>query len=387
MAHSQHVDIVRAGKTAIEEWRRANPGVRLALRDADLRGLNLAEANLQGATLRGAQMSNARLDGANLNNIEASSIVLDNSSLVGATLDGAWLRSGQLREADFSRGHIHDASFTDAQLTGAKFVDASLCRADFGAANLTRADLSRANLIGARFKWTQLDNARLYAARMGSTTMEGVNLSTVEGLATVDHWRHSDIGINCLLRTGVTTPELKTFFEKAGTPDAVLVYLPSLIGALRPLDLYSVFISYSSKDELFANRLYADLQSSGIRCWFAPEDMKIGDRPMQVIDAAIRHMDKLLLVLSEASVKSDWVEHEVGRALEEEVRRGGNVLFPIRIDESVMNVNFGWAKRLRQSHTDDGRHIGDLSGWAEQERYQTGLQRLLRDLKATHTTI
>ena len=37
-------------------------------------------------------------------------------------------------------------------------------------------------------------------------------------------------------------------------------------------------ISYSSKDEPFANRLYADLQNKGVRYWFAPEDMKIGDK-------------------------------------------------------------------------------------------------------------
>jgi hypothetical protein len=56
----------------------------------------------------------------------------------------------------------------------------------------------------------------------------------------------------------------------------------SLIG--KAFEFYSCFISYSTKDHDFAERIYADLQSKGVRCWFAPEDLKIGDRFRQRID-------------------------------------------------------------------------------------------------------
>ena len=46
------------------------------------------------------------------------------------------------------------------------------------------------------------------------------------------------------------------------------------------------------------------------------------------IDRAIRTRDKLLLILSERSIASDWVEDEVTTAYEEERRRGVVVLFP-----------------------------------------------------------
>ena len=60
---------------------------------------------------------------------------------------------------------------------------------------------------------------------------------------------------------------------------------------------------------------YADLQSKGVRCWFASEDMKIGDCLRPRIDETIRLYDKLLLVLSKTSVASQWVEQEVETAL------------------------------------------------------------------------
>ena len=93
-------------------------------------------------------------------------------------------------------------------------------------------------------------------------------------------------------------------------------YFPSLLN--EPFQFYSCFISYASKDHAFAERLYANLQNKGVRCWFAPEDMKIGDRLRPRIDETIRLYDKLLLVLSKTSVASQWVEQEVETALARE---------------------------------------------------------------------
>jgi hypothetical protein len=43
-----------------------------------------------------------------------------------------------------------------------------------------------------------------------------------------------------------------------------------------------------------ANRIHADLQNKGVRCWFAPHDLPIGKRILDGIDAAIRLRDKVL---------------------------------------------------------------------------------------------
>jgi uncharacterized protein YjbI with pentapeptide repeats len=62
---------------------------------------------------------------------------------------------------------------------------------------------------------------------------------------------------------------------------------------LAPADaiqFYSCFISYSTQDQEFAQRLHADLQAKNLRCWFAPEDLKIGDRFQGRIEESIRHM-------------------------------------------------------------------------------------------------
>ena len=92
-----------------------------------------------------------------------------------------------------------------------------------------------------------------------------------------------------------------------------------------------------------------------MRCWFAPHDLPIGAKIWDAIDDAIRVRDKLLLILSENAIASDWVEDEVGKAYAEERRRHQAVLFPVRIDEAIMETIKPWAVKLR-----DQRNIGDF---------------------------
>jgi len=166
------------------------------------------------------------------------------------------------------------------------------------------------------------------------------------------------------------------FLRDCGLPEQFIEHLPGLLNSLEPIQFHSVFISYSSKDEEFANRLHADLQAQGIRCWFAPEDMKIGDKIRTRIDEMIHVHDKLLLVLSKDSVESSWVEKEVETAMENETMRKETVFFPIRLDDTVMDIKTGWPADIKRS-----RHIGDFKEWKDHDAYQKSYSRLLRDLK------
>ena len=166
-----------------------------------------------------------------------------------------------------------------------------------------------------------------------------------------------------------------TFLRGCGLPDRLIDYLPSLLN--DPIQFHPCFISYSSKDQEFLERLHADLQNKGIRCWFAPEDMKIGNRIRRRIDEMIHVRERLLLILSENSVSSEWVEKEVATAFEKEGREKRVVLFPVRLDDAVMQSYTGWAADIRRS-----RHIGDFSRWKNHNAYQKVLDRLVRDLRA-----
>ena len=122
--------------------------------------------------------------------------------------------------------------------------------------------------------------------------------------------------------------------------------------------------------------MHSELQSKGARVWLATEDLKIGDRFRSKIDEAIRLYDKLLLVLSNNSVRSPWVQSEVEAAFEKERRQKRTVLFPITLDDAVMETEEAWAAEIRRT-----RHIGDFRKWRSHDAFQKSLARLLRDLK------
>jgi hypothetical protein len=151
------------------------------------------------------------------------------------------------------------------------------------------------------------------------------------------------------------------------------------------MDFYSCFISYSTKDQEFADRLYADLQARGVRCWFAPHDIQGGRKVHEQIDEAIRVYDKLLLILSEDSIKSDWVQAEVGNTRTREMREKRQMLFPISL------VPFDRLKTWTLYDADTGKDVArelreyfipDFSNWKDHESYQRAFERLVRDLKA-----
>jgi uncharacterized protein YjbI with pentapeptide repeats len=334
MANSEHLARLRRGVPKWNQWRRKNPSIRPNLSGADLFLADLREVDVSEADLGRAILIKANLSDANL-------------------------RGADLREADFGRANL---------------IKASLFWANLSHASLFRADLSRADLVRADFSGADLRGADLGGAFLASTVFAGTNLDSTKGLESCHHWGPSSVGIDTIVRTGSTIPEV--FLRGCGVPEPFIVNMKSLIGAMEPIQFYSCFISYSSQDQTVAERLHADLRAKNLRCWFAPEDLKIGDRFQERIEESIRVHDKLMIILSDASVQSAWVEREVNAAREREDREKRTILFPIRIDDAVMDAPQPWAADIRRS-----RHIGDFREWRSHDSYVKAFDRLLRDLK------
>ncbi|HWO93805.1 MAG TPA: toll/interleukin-1 receptor domain-containing protein, partial [Dehalococcoidia bacterium] len=290
-----------------------------------------------------------------------------------ADLSAADLREANLVTADLSGANLIGGSLGGAALRGANLMDANLI-----GENLRGADLIEANLIGANLIDANLSGADLHNAMFG-TVLGRCSLRSVKGLETCQHLFPSFLDFHTLASSG---PLPLPFLRGCGLPDRLIEKLPSLLNEPSELDepseYHSCFISYSSKDEKFAQQLYADLQDKGVPCWFARKDLPIGGRQREIFDRAIQLHDRTLLILSKHSVASDWVEKEVETTFEKERKQKRTALFPIRIDNAVMEAECGWAADIRRT-----RHIGDFRGWRNPEKYQKALEVLLRDLRAS----
>ena len=78
---------------------------------------------------------------------------------------------------------------------------------------------------------------------------------------------------------------------------------------------HDVFISYSHVDNAYANYVCNFLESEGIRCWYAPRDIKYGDEWASTITAAIESTRVFILILTNNSNLSNQVYKEVNLAV------------------------------------------------------------------------
>ncbi len=298
-------------------------------------------------------------------------------------LEGIDLSSRDLTGVNFSWTDLHRSTLRGAVLNWANLVQAWLTHVDLRDAELNRANCSQAWLAGSRLSGASLLHADLSGAYLDDTDFAGaeiaytrfgdVDLSSCKGLSEVQHLGPSIIGIDTLFRSHGNIPEV--FLNDAGVPPAFVEYARSL--AVDPVQFYSCFISYSTKDQEVADHVNRELRSAGVRCWLATEELKVGDKFRTRIDQSIKSSDRLLLILSDHAVASSWVESEVEAALEKERIHGDTVLFPVRVDDSVMDAQQPWAAEIRRT-----RHIGDLRRWTDPEEFRKTIQRLLRDLRA-----
>jgi hypothetical protein len=277
------------------------------------------------------------------------------------------LSHAQLYDVSFRRAICHDCSFEEAHLNLISFEGT-----DFGRTNFKDSQISL-----TVFRSCTLGESDFTPSEVLFSTFAYVSLKDVRGLDKLRKLYDNSIGIDTFFESG-GLPE--SFLRGSGVPEEFIQYAASLIG--KAIEYYSCFLSYSSIDDEFARRLYNDLQGKSVRTWFAPEDLKIGDRFRSRIDESIRIHDKLVLILSANSVASDWVETEVESALERERKEGKEVLFPIAIDDEGFTSQQSWAADIRRK-----RHIGDFRKWKSHDDYTNAFDRLVRDLKKSQPPI
>src|ERR1700722_984790 len=358
MANPAHLAKLREGVKAWNEFQFDRAGEFWKTTAVSYRGPRDQDYMLRSADLSGADLRNMNLRTALLMHVD-----LSRANLAGADIVG-----GHLEIADLTGAILSEANLSGADLSG----EANLAEADLGGADLTDANLTDAELTGSNFT----------DARIGGTIFGRNDLSSVKGLETVDHVGPSVIGIDTIFQSKGDIPE--SFLRGCGVPDEFITYARSFV--TNPIQFYSCFISYSTKDQAFADRLYADLQNKGVRCWFAPHDIQGGRKIHEQIDEAIRLHDKLLLILSSHSMDSEGEKTEIAKTRKRERRDQRRVLFPIRL--APFETLRDWECFDADTGKDSAREIReyfipDFSNWKNHDSYQEAFQSLIRDLKAS----
>ena len=100
------------------------------------------------------------------------------------------------------------------------------------------------------------------------------------------------------------------------------------------IDKY-VFISYSTKNKEHAESMLHLLKDENINTWMAPYDIPAGSKYAHVINDAIEGCSCVLLLLSEQSQASEWVEREIERAISYK-----KTVISMHLDACILNSGF-----------------------------------------------
>lgn len=126
-----------------------------------------------------------------------------------------------------------------------------------------------------------------------------------------------------------------------------------------------IFLSHTSTDKPFVRKLAGDLRRYGHTVWIDEAEINIGDSLIGKIRKGLDEVDFVAVVLSKASVKSQWVQKEIEIASNREIEEKKVLVLPLIIE----NVELpGFLK---------GKLYGDFS---KEEEYQEKLSLLLRSL-------
>lgn len=361
MANQEQLEVLKQGAEVWNKWRKENPEVEIDLSTASLHGVDLSKVNLRKANLyeidlRGAILTKTDLNGADLRGADFRSAILTGVDFIRANLRGA----------DLSKVHLHEA-------------------------NLHEADLSRAILRNADLSGVLLHGVDLHEAFLGYTIFSRVYLSKTNGLETIIHEAPSTIGTDSIQLSNGEIPGV--FLRGCGLSDweieSAKLYKPSLSNqeinniiykifdfrANQSIQISPLFISYSHDDSPFVDKFETYLIENGIRFWRDIHHAASGRLEKQ-IDHAMRHNPTVLLVLSENSTNSDWVEHEARLARELEKEIGRDVLCPIALDDSWKTSN--WPKRLMEQIKE--YNILDFSNWEDDKAFEQVFNKMISGL-------
>ncbi|AOS83718.1 hypothetical protein BIU88_05880 [Chlorobaculum limnaeum] len=352
------------------------------LDDADLIGADLHDADLHEANLHDADLRDANLHHANLHDADLSEADLSEADLSDADLSEANFGDARLRWTNLKGANLSGADFSMANLSGANLTGANLSGVDFAGANLCDANLGGANLCLANFRSAELNMANLAESETFHTSFMNLDLRKVKGLDAITHRGPSEVSISTVYRSQGQLSDV--FMRGCGLPESMIEHVRAISG--QPFDYLSCIISHSMRDRNFVERLYADLQSQGIRCWLCPDTLK-SDRYIDGhIDRTTQCCEKMLVIVSDAGMKGEWMKNTVINGVRRESREGQRLLFPVSlVKESKLDE---WDLTDQESGRNLGRElrknfIPTFYGWEhDNDLYSRELNQLVFALKS-----
>lgn len=159
---------------------------------------------------------------------------------------------------------------------------------------------------------------------------EDVEKCTIVGHNPASPNGHGERTVNHALNLGINNK------SNDRQTESLLTEIEKLKSQLNELQLFDqrsithggVFISHAHEDKDIVGLIIQKFTSDGINYWVDEKDLLVGQVMDKAISEGIQKSWLFLIILTESSVSSKWVERELDEASHEEVS-GGKIIMPV----------------------------------------------------------
>jgi hypothetical protein len=109
-----------------------------------------------------------------------------------------------------------------------------------------------------------------------------------------------------------------------------------------------VFLSYAHKDSSLAGKIASALESKGFDVWNAETEVLPGDNFAEKISDALKDSDAMVVLLSPASLESNYVQWEIEYALGNKSYKQRVIPVLVGSEENISSESIPWILRKLQ---------------------------------------
>ncbi len=326
---------------------------KFLIQNVTLHGLKFSSCDIIGKDFKGCMFTNCSFDNHEFNGVSftdcvfkqpvfQSTVFMDcsikncefydsfsNQLYFGMTsFDNVIFKDGELLQyVTFSDCMLSSLSFTNVQIFNGKFESGNFSYMFKSTLLFTSCELSSITFIDLDLTATIFARCNLGLAFINSNLAKN---SFIDNQDT----SHCNIDLATIKNSiDLPTEVLKNIF-RITTP-----LVKEIINNItKPINEMTVFISYSFKDEKFAEELNSRLLAENITTFFWKRNADGGAKMMEIMDEKIREYDFFIFIASSNSLKSKACHFELSKARIKYSKTWENILFPVHIDNFLFEV-------------------------------------------------
>jgi len=186
------------------------------------------------------------------------------------------------------------------------------------------------------FDWMNFENVSFSSSAVSYCSFTNCQISpnTILDNNNTPKSEFNSIDFQTILRSNISFHILEKLFG-IHSPD-IKSYVMEMVSKV---ELHTVFISYSFKDNTIANLLNEALKKRGVMTFLWQKDAPGGKRLKQIMSTYVNKFDKVLFIASKNSLKSEACHFELTNGRKKQDKNWDLVLFPIHIDNFLFSVS------------------------------------------------